>query len=542
MAHDKENQPETALSPHATETGDMTDYYMQPVGSDSGLARSLESRHLLMFSVGASIGMGLWLGSGSSLIDGGPAAIFLGYCIAGSIAWALNQAIGELAVLYPLASAFPQWTRKFIDAAPAFTVGWAYWFSASITLANELQGVVTVLSFWTDKVPKAAWLSIFLVVILLINVCAVRVFGEVEAAMSTIKLFWIIIVIITCIVISAGGAPNHHKTGFEYWNSMPFTHGFKGFLSVMSTCIFAMGGSEMGGIVAAEARNPKRSVPRAVNTIWLRLSAFYIIGSLVVTITVSPKDKDLFGGQGINASPFVIAFRNAGVPGLAHAMNAVIFISVLSSGNAQAYIATRTLVGLANINMAPQIFGKCDRVGRPWAAIVLTFLIGGGLSYLNVSESGATIFGWFSSLTALCILYLWGTIFLCHIRFRLAWKEQKRSINDLPWRTWTWPWGSIYGLTWCLLLVIVEFYLAVWPLGESSSAKNFFANYISVVAIVILFIASKIYYRGSFWIKAADIDLDTGRRYYVDDTVDATEPRSRFRFNILKVLAGDSKF
>ncbi|KAB8067529.1 amino acid permease/ SLC12A domain-containing protein [Aspergillus leporis] len=523
------------------EIGQIAKYNEQDHGADSELSRSLESRHLLMFSVGSSIGMALWLGSGTSLINGGPAALFLGYCVAGSIAWALSQAVGELAVLYPLPSAFPQWASKFIDKAPAFTVGWAYWFSASITLANELQGVVTVLSFWTLSVPKAAWLSIFLVVILLVVVCAVKVFGETEAIMSTIKLFWIVVVIISCIIISAGGAPNHHKTGFEYWNTMPFTNGFKGFLSVMATCIFAMGGTEFSGLAAAEARSPLRSVPKAVNSIWLRLTLFYVIGGLMVTITVSPKDPDLFGGEGVNASPYVIAFRNAGIPGLAHAMNAIILISVISSGNAQAYAATRTVVGLAEIDMAPDIFKRCDRQGRPWAAIIITFLVGGGLCYLNVSNSGAAVFGWLSSLTALCILWLWGTIFLCHLRFRMAWKAQGRLVENLPWKTWAWPYGTIYGLTWCILLVIVEFYLSVWPLRQKSSARNFFANYVSIVAIVVLLIGSKIYYRGPLWISAKNIDLDTGRRYYGNED---PETRVKSRWGITKVagfVVGESK-
>ncbi|GAE00004.1 histidine permease, putative [Paecilomyces variotii No. 5] len=524
--------------------GEVLDYNTDEYGPDSQLSRTLGSRHLLMFSVGSSIGMGLWLGSGTSLVDGGPAGIFIGYCIAGSIAWTLNQSIGELAIMYPMSSAFPQWARKFIDTAPAFTVGWAYWFSAAITLANELQGVVTVLSFWTDKVPTAAWLSIFLVLIFLINISAVKVFGEAEVIMSTIKLFWIFVVIISCIIISAGGGPTHQKTGFQYWNSDPFTHGFKGFLSVMGTCIFAMSGSEMGGIVAAEASNPKRAVPKAVSSIWLRLTLFYVIGALMVTITVSPKDPNLFGGSGINASPFVIAFRNGGIPGLAHAMNAIIFVSVFSSGNAQGYAGSRTPIGLANIGMAPAIFKKCDRQGRPWAGIALTFLIGGGLCYLNVSNSGATVFTWFSNLTSLCTLYTWGIIFLSHIRFRRAWKVQGHSTEELPWKTWTYPLGAYWGLAWCIILIIVEFYIAVWPLGEKSSAKNFFANYISVVAMLVLYIASKIYYRGPFWIKAENIDLHTGRRYYPSDDTEKEAGGSNKKFglaNITGFLTGESK-
>ena len=50
-------------------------------GPDSSLARSLRARHLLMISLGSSIGIGLWLGSGTSLAEGGPASLFLGYYV-----------------------------------------------------------------------------------------------------------------------------------------------------------------------------------------------------------------------------------------------------------------------------------------------------------------------------------------------------------------------------------------------------------------------------------------------------------------------------
>jgi amino acid transporter len=71
---------------------------------------------------------------------------------------------------YPLPSAFVQWSTKFVDPAAGFAVGWAYWFNYFITIANELQAVNTVLMFWTTAVPIAAWMTIFWVVIILVNV------------------------------------------------------------------------------------------------------------------------------------------------------------------------------------------------------------------------------------------------------------------------------------------------------------------------------------------------------------------------------------
>lgn len=47
-------------------------------GADSALHRRLNGRHLTMIGIGSSIGMGLWLGSGKGLANGGPAALFIG--------------------------------------------------------------------------------------------------------------------------------------------------------------------------------------------------------------------------------------------------------------------------------------------------------------------------------------------------------------------------------------------------------------------------------------------------------------------------------
>lgn len=276
-------------------------------GADSELQRRLSSRHITMIALGSSIGMGLWLGSGTSLINGGPAALLIGCrCLAfpivlsrdaaaphfarrreanndshfqdllsGTMIWCVSQSIGEMAVMYPLPSAFVQWTNKFVDPAAGFTLGWCYWFQYWITIANELAGLNTVLGFWTHSVPTAAWITIFFLVIVAINVVAVNWFAEVEVIFASIKFGWIFVVIITMIVISAGGAPVGGPIGFRYWNTTGgFTNGFKGFLSIMPTCIFAMSGSENCGLVAAETNNPRKSVPKAVSSIWIRLALF----------------------------------------------------------------------------------------------------------------------------------------------------------------------------------------------------------------------------------------------------------------------------
>jgi amino acid transporter len=112
---------------------------------------------------------------------------------------------------------------------------------------------------------------------------------------------------------------------------------------------------------------------------------------------------------------------------------------------------------------------KADKMGRPWYGLVPTLLIGGGLAYLNVSYGGAEVFGWFSNLTSLLTLFGWGMICLSNIRMRHAWKVQGRSVDELPWKSWTWPYGAYWGLSWCIILIIAEFYL---PFGRWAKRRR----------------------------------------------------------------------
>jgi amino acid transporter len=99
----------------------------------------------------------------------------------------------------------------------AFAVGWAYWFLNVITIANELQAVATVLSFWTDKVPTAVWITIFWAVMTLVNVFGVTIFAEVEVICSTIKFSWIIVVIFSMIGMSASSFQGSRMTMIDIW-------------------------------------------------------------------------------------------------------------------------------------------------------------------------------------------------------------------------------------------------------------------------------------------------------------------------------------
>ncbi|UPK91784.1 hypothetical protein LCI18_002719 [Fusarium solani-melongenae] len=496
-------------------------------GAETQLQRQLGSRHLTMIALGSSIGMGFWLGSGAALSKGGPASLLLGFFLAATIVWSVCHAMGEMAVMYPLPSAFVQWSSIFVSPAAGLALGWAYWLQYCITMGNELQICSIILGFWTDKIPKVAIIIMFLVFIIAVNIFAVKVFGEVEVVASTIKFLYIFVIIISMIVISAGAAPKGEPIGFRYWNKEAFIGGFKGFLAVLPTCVFSMSGSENSGLVACEVHNPQKSVPKSVGSIWLRLSAFYLLGTVAVSISTDPQNPDLFGNGGTNASPFVIAFRNSGLSPLAHITNAIILISVLSNGSITIYSSSRTLVGLSHLGMAPKQLQWADSMGRPWVAIIPSVILGGGLAFLTLDNGGTEVFNWLSNLVSLLSLFGWGMICLTNIRMRAAWTAQGRTFDNLPWKSWTAPYGAWWGLFWCIVLIIVEFYLAVWPYHDKTSAKNFFATFVCVPTVLVIYLGGQAFYRTAWVTDKNAVDLDGSRRFYSEYNFEETKPRGK---------------
>ena len=81
-----------------------------PVGNDtSRLNRKLKGRHMQMIAIGGSIGTGLFIGSGSALASGGPAALMIDFGIIGVMLFCVIHALGELAVLFPISGIISLW-------------------------------------------------------------------------------------------------------------------------------------------------------------------------------------------------------------------------------------------------------------------------------------------------------------------------------------------------------------------------------------------------------------------------------------------------
>lgn len=297
----------------------------------------------------------------------------------------------------PTAGSFPHWSTRFVDPAVGFSLAISYGYCYTIGIASEISAAAVLVSYWSDITP-AVVITVSLVLILAINLCNVRFYGETEVASGAVKVLCFLGLVIVSIVISAGGGPNHNAIGFKYWHHPgawvdydgikgPTGH-FLGFLSALVNASYSFVGVETVVISAAESMNPHRSIPKAANRVTYRIGFFYILGAFLIGIIVDPQNADLVSGSGnANSSPWVIAIKQAGIAVLPSIVNACILISAWSAGSSYCWVGSRMIVAMTTDRQLPQIFGRTWSNGVPWLAVITAWLFG-PLAYLSMFING----------------------------------------------------------------------------------------------------------------------------------------------------------
>ena len=285
------------------------------------------------------------------------------------------------------------------------------------------------------------------------------------------------------------------------------------------TAAFAYTGTELTGLAAAETANPRKEIPRASKQVVWRIMIFYVVNLFLVGLIV-PANSPLYTGEGSSSrhSPFVIAIQLAGIRVLPSIFNAVILIAVMSVANSCTFGSTRTIQALAANGMAPKILAYVDKKGRPLSVVILQLLFG-CLAFVNLASNGGDIFNWLLSLSGLSILFIYGSIALAHIRFRMAWKLNGRSLEEIPFRAAFGVWGSYVCLLINIISLMAQFYVALYPVGGPNlNASDFFQLYLAGPLLIFLYACWKIYSwfvrpgDRPIWVKIKDIDIYTGMR------------------------------
>ncbi|GAA5920626.1 hypothetical protein JCM6882_009057, partial [Rhodosporidiobolus microsporus] len=432
------------------------------VSGDQALHRGLKARHVQMISIGGVIGTGLFLGVANALRKGGPLGLLMGYSAVGSICYAVMICLGEMVAHLPVPGGHITLARRFVSPAFAFALGWNYWYNWTIVLPAELNAAAVLIGYWDKSTNPGVWIAVTLVVACAINFGGSRVYGECEFWFAILKVITIVGLIILGIILDCGGGPNGEYIGTKYWRepgAMVQHLGidgalgrFLGFWAVLIQASFSYIGTEIVAIAAGETKDPRRTLPRAIKNVYIRILLFYILGVFITGLLVPSNDPRLKLGTGTAVSaPFVIAIQNAGIKALPSVINAALLSSAWSAASSDLYTSSRALYGLALNGQAPAILKKTTRWGLPWVAVVVgcAFAL---LSFMSVGSADAgKVFNWFANMTSVCGLITWGGICLTHIRFRQGLKAQGIDRAILPYR----PWGAVFLSYYALIFICI---------------------------------------------------------------------------------------
>lgn len=380
----------------------------------SGLRRGLTARHIQMIALGSAIGTGLFYGSAGAIQAAGP-AVLLAYMIGGAVVFVVMRSLGEMAVRHPVAGSFGKYAFRYVSPFAGFLTGWTFTFEMFVVALADVTAFGIYMGFWFPDVERWVWILAVVFFITAANLLSVKVFGELEFWFALIKVLAIIAMIAGGIAIIVFGLGNQSEGAAGLHNLVDsggfMPHGVWGILLSLTIVMFAFGGTEVIGITAGEAQNPKKVIPRAINTVPLRILLFYV---LALTVVISIQPWNTIDGE---TSPFASIFHNLGLEGAAHVLNVVVITAALSAINADFFGAARMLHGLAEQGQAPRAFLKATRTGVPFMTVIAmtgSLLVG---VLLNVWFHDQ-IFFLIAALATFAVVVVWLMILISHARMK----------------------------------------------------------------------------------------------------------------------------
>ncbi|MFW1939218.1 amino acid permease [Acinetobacter junii] len=465
----------------------------------STLQRGLNTRHIRFLALGSAIGTGLFYGSATAIKMAGP-SVLLAYIVAGIAIYIVMRALGEMAVKNPVSGSFSHYASQYIGPLAGFTTGWTYVFEMIIVALADVTAFGIYMGFWYPDVPRWIWILSLIMFLGAINLIHVKVFGELEFWLSIVKVTAIVAMILGGLGLMIYGF-NADQAGFttgiqNLWIHEGFMpNGIAGLIACLSVVVFAFGGIEIIGITAGESKDPKTSIPKAINAVPVRILLFYVL-TIFVLMSIFPWNQ--IGSQG---SPFVQIFENLGIGSAATILNIVVITAAVSAINSDVFGAGRMLFGMSSRGQAPQVFQKISKNGVPWMTVVVmagVLLIGVLLNYL-IPEN---VFLIIASIATFATVWVWLMILLSQVAMRR--KMSKEQIKALDFPVIGWPYAPAFAIAFMLFILAMMGYFP-----ESRPAL-----YVGITWLVLLCIAYNI------WVKpkqdAIKVDQDLPQNFKME--------------------------
>lgn len=419
------------------------------------LSRTMTAGQMEMISLGGAIGVGLFMGSTSTIKWTGP-SVLLAYAFVGLILYVVMRALGEMIYINPGTGSFADYATEYVHPLAGYLAKWANVFEYIVVGMSEVVAATEYLKYWWPHLHT--WFAGIVIIIFLVlaNLASAKAYGSLEFWFAMIKVVTIIMMILLgFMVIFFGFGNGGHPTGFSnLWAHCGFfTGGVKGFFFSMSIIVGSYEGIELLGISAGEVANPQKAIVKSVKSVLLRILIFYV-GAIFVIVTIYPWNRLSAVG-----SPFVSTFAKVGITAAASIINFVVLTAALSGANSGIYSSSRMLFKLSHEGDAPKIFGRLSKRIVPDAAILGIsggILIGFILNMVATmfSKSTSDLFVVVFSSSVLPGMVPWFVILLAELKFR---HNNPDVMENHPFKLPLYPISNYFAFLMLFVIVIFMF-------------------------------------------------------------------------------------
>ncbi|MFB9470821.1 amino acid permease [Nonomuraea salmonea] len=414
-------------------------------GEGGELRRTMSLWQLTLFSVGATLGTGIFVILGQAVPKAGPAVV-LAFVLAAVTALFSALSYAELAGTIPVSGSSYSYAYATLGELVAWICGWCLMLEYAVSVAAVAVGWgeyvnAFLRSLFGFTLPDAITRSpgqdggvvnvTAIVIVLLATWLLLYGASESATANAVFVLVKVAVLAFFCVVAF---------TAFESGNLAPFAPmGVAGITAAASQVFFSYIGFDAASTAGEEARNPKRDLPLAILLSLLIVTVVYVAVALAAIGAMPWQD---FDPDSTEASLSYIADLAIGAtwPGLIVSFGAV--IAIASVVLTVIYGQTRILFAMSRDGLIPRVFQRVNP--RRQVPVLNTLIVAAFISVL----AGLVPLGQLAEATSIGTLFAFAIVNVGVLVLRYRSPELPRSF-----RTPLFPATPVLGAILCVVVM-----------------------------------------------------------------------------------------
>jgi amino acid transporter len=370
-----------------------------------------------------------------------PLAFLIGLVVCVCIA----MVIGEYARRLPSAGSFYTYLTRTFGPKTGFVTGVALFGAYLLLFPFQLDFFGNYVSslLAASNVHIAWWIFSALLIVVSTTLGVLGIKPSLRTGLIGLGFEMLVLLIFSIVIIAKGGASGNT---IQVFNPSVSLQGSGGLLTAVVYTIFAFVGFESATTLGDEAREPRRTIPRAVMLTTLVVGVFYVIVSYAVTIGYGTSTSNVKALAGA-ATPFNTLADKFGNGTLSLFVNLAVISSFAALNIVTVVAVSRIFWKMGRDGLLPSAFGRLNARQSPHVACLFSGALALVASIAFGAAYGALNFAsWLSYFATLFFIAAYLLISVGLMRF--MWRDYRAEFSWL--RHAVLPVISIVAMIWVL--------------------------------------------------------------------------------------------